>query len=215
MKERPIIFSAPMVLAILEGRKTMTRRVVRDIKQPGDTAHRMSAAAEKACLNDDGEWVFEDLDETSRYVVDCPYGKPGDRLWVRETCRAMRMPSEIWGVRYLADLDWRPNAKAEALAWYGRREGAHMPPKNVPAIHMPRWASRITLEITAVRVERLNDITVADAVAEGALVKREVDQFARVHAISMFSAIWQGIHGPGSWDANPWVWVIEFKRVFS
>lgn len=210
MKERPIIYSTPMVKAILEGRKTMTRRVVKP--QPNATH--------------DGEpywfsggyraWEYRsttDVLRKSGNVLPCPYGKPGDRLWVRETCRAMRMPSEVWGVRYLADLDWRPNAKAEALAWYGRREGAHMPPKNVPAIHMPRWASRITLEITAVRVERLNDITVADAVAEGALVQREVDQFARVHAISMFSAIWQGIHGPGSWAANPWVWVVEFQRV--
>lgn len=208
MKERPIIFSAPMVNAILEGRKTQTRRLVKT--QPNathDGEPYWFAGGYRA-------WEYRrttDVLRKSGNVLPCPYGKPGDRLWVREsgwerperTAKIMREGADTWPrFAYVAD-NWSADDHADFKRWGFKRR---------PSIHMPRWASRILLEITAVRVERLNDITVADAVAEGALVQREVDQFARVHAISMFSAIWQGIHGPGSWAANPWVWVVEFQQ---
>jgi len=208
MKERPIIFSAPMVNAILEGRKTMTRRVVKP--QPD---HPQFGKRHMLATDDEGVDLYLHSSTLHR-AIRCPYGTPGDRLWVREsgwerperTAKMMREGADTWPrFAYVAD-GWSEDDHADFKRWGFKRR---------PSIHMPRWASRILLEITSVRVERLNDITVADAVAEGALVQREVDQFARVHAISMFSAIWQGIHGPGSWAANPWVWVVEFQRVFS
>lgn len=169
MKERPIIFSGPMVRAILEGRKTQTRRVVKD-----DTM--------LAWLNCDN--VVKPINDHVAHLG-CPYGQPGDRLWVRETfCPDYDPPI------YKADED---QAK---IAWK-------------PSIHMPRWASRITLEITAVRVERLQDISDADALAEGCEPFREND----MNAIDAYADLWADINGPENWEANPWVWVIEFKKV--
>lgn len=182
-----------MVQAILEGRKSQTRRVAK----PQPTHFNPAGTPRRA-----------DPDGPSAYIY-CPYGKPGDRLWVREAWRVAECYDSQSGADLAGMLSAR-NVQYEVASeqFLGQVAGRYR-----HARFMPRWASRITLEITAVRVERLNDITVADAVAEGALVQREVDQFARVHAISMFSAIWQGIHGPGSWAANPWVWVVEFQRV--
>lgn len=219
MKERPIIFSGPMVRAILDGRKTQTRRVV---KNPG-----------LPCATDD-----QHRDEFMRNGR-CPYGYPGDRLWVRETCRAFeRREDAIDGVVYSADGAFRPieNTNKAADQWcdlyaYGKQRG-----RIVPSIHMPRWASRITLEVSGVRVERLQKITEADAVAEGLksvakdgkLFKWGIpdsdgcpgnDQPGSWHwheweksPIAAFRKLWASINGSDSWDANPWVWVIEFKR---
>lgn len=212
MKERPIIFSAPMVRAILSGAKTQTRRVVKP--QP-----------------DYRYGVLFPQGSSTGYSPDllagaCPFGRPGDRLWVRETWKHIE-----GGAIYDASGGTIDAFDPETIYRADRpnRSGPWISP-----IHMPRWASRITLEITDVRVERLQDISEADAVAEGvrrgdgkwhALDDCEavfLDEFgwfaperytrhnAPRHA---FREAWEIISGPGSWDANPWVWVIEFKKL--
>lgn len=178
MKERPILMSAPMVRAILAGAKRQTRRIA----MPKRSIEPMT-------------------DE-------CPYGQPGDRLWVRETWQS----APLRGVfAYRADPMW---SGVPAPTPDGRWR---------PSIHMPRCASRITLEITGVRVERLRDINEDDAIAEGiqpaALTGHwrlygrgangDMDRSPRVS----YRSLWESINGQGSWDANPWVWVIEFRRV--
>ena len=198
MKERPIIFRAEMVRAILAGRKTQMRRIVKPL-------HMATVHAEQFPI-----------------LAMCPYGSPGDRLWVRETCRAEAIDDEgLLGVRYVADGRFMPIANTREasdrwvqLYWYRGMEGATVPP-----IHMPRWASRITLEITDVRVERLQDISEADAVAEGCKpIRPELVQDGLIvrlgrSAVEEFRLVWEEIHGGGSWEKNPWVWVIEFKKL--
>ena len=153
----------------------------------------------------------------------CPYGQPGDQLWVRETCRAEELPDGMDGVRYLADHEFIALRPCECAVdrWldmrdYGKRPSPVSRVKTVPAIHMPRWASRITLEITGVRVERLQEINETDASAEGvdiwgkgALSKDGQD----ADPSDKFRWLWGSINGPDSWSANPWVWVVEFKRI--
>ena len=205
MKERPIIFNAPMVKAILEGRKTQTRRIV-----------------------------------TVKNKNSCPYGQPGDRLWVRETWGVGSRPDPLGGYEgieyradefYLEDSDDLPCLRVT-------------PPPDVclldydsgwmPSIHMPRWASRITLEVTGVRVERLQDIPGDDIFHEGIQrlenhswhatgsiplgTYRGLDEWTDkvnywVDPRDAYKALWDSINGPGAWEKNPWVWVIEFKRV--
>jgi hypothetical protein len=222
MKERPILFSAPMVRAILEGRKTQTRRVVK---------HRVSGPNKPNTIDfyDGKRWcgAIDARDLTGNALSLCPYGKPGDRLWVRETCLAKELSDDeaveyavqcgdpeypqfgLDGVLYPADAHFRPieNTREASERWgklstYGGRRSAV-----VPAIHMPRWASRITLEIVDVRVQRLNDISERDCCAEGcgSPITRDCKK-------PKFQGLWESINGAGSWDANPWVWVIEFKR---
>ena len=182
MIDRPILFSAPMVRAILAGTKTQTRRVLRDGTwwNPKHGVIRMAPAG-LAC--------------TGFAPVACPYGQPGDRLWVREAWAVPHRydhlgPSNIpvVGVRahYAATED------RGGLRWR-------------PSIHMCRWASRIALEIVSVRVERLQDISVEDCRAEGGAYTSPLDVRA------WYRALWESINGPGSWEANPWVWVVEFR----
>ena len=198
MKERPILFSAPMVCAILEGRKTQTRRVVKcdGIDLAGPCGNRLT-----------GDTFLSGRDWAGNHaLLRCPYGKPGDRLWVRETWRidglSTKCALEI-GRRHTDGLSFRADM-------YGDRSCDDCP--WIPSIHMPRWASRITLEITTIRVERLQDISAEDCIAEGISTQlREHD--ATCDLQSKYKALWQSIYGPGSWDANPWVWVLEFKRV--
>jgi hypothetical protein len=212
MKERPILFSAPMIRAILDGRKTQTRRIMKP--QPD------------AVLDGEPYWHiggYRTRIGAKRPFV-CPYGQPGDRLWVRETCRAEELPSgldspETLGVRYLADDCFIPigNTPESGDVWldlryYGKRASPVAPVKTVPAIHMPRWASRITLEITGIRVERLQDISESDALAEGIDPKFPPDEQWANAARMRFADIWESINGQGSWDTNPWVWVVEFRR---
>lgn len=190
MNERPILFSTPMVRAILDGRKTQTRRVVK----PCHMAMDHGEAADGTCI-DAGYIPVWRL---------CPYGHPGDRLWVRETFR--RWPD---GIQYRADLP----ADDE-------RDPSHFP-RWKPSIHMPRDCSRILLEVTGVRAERLHAIGDKDARAEGApcideASGREVlfpDADKAGSWTLGFRGIWQSINGEASWDANPWVWVVEFERV--
>jgi len=213
MKERPILFNAEMVKAILSGRKTQTRRVVkfplRDVNMGCELAGNELAGEVKA-----GDYR------------NCPLGQPGDQLWVRETCQAKELESGLDVVFYPADSTEIPvNAHPlDAGNWidlYRYRGGKG---KIIPSIHMPRWASRIQLEITNVGVQRLQDISSGDAVREGICQLpasgryciNPGDQYfggASKSAKEVYSWLWESIYGEGSWQANPWVWVIEFERV--
>jgi len=186
MTDRPILFSAEMVRAILKGRKTQTRRVMKPQPSTVDDAGRWYR------MKSGGESLM-----TSAYP--CPYGAPGDTLWVRET----------W-TQYPIELNPEP-----CDAWYKATSNGPPPPfKWRPSIHMPRWASRITLRITDIRVERLQDISEDDARAEGCdpVVHPDgaVDCGTRK---TTFASLWNKINGPGAWDENPWVWVLAFERI--
>lgn len=193
MKYRPILFSGPMVRAILEGRKTQTRRVAKmtascHVKEP--RGHR--------------RWHPADPEAT----LACPYGQPGDRLWVRETHAPQ---ADCWGA-WGKEMECY-NDGPKPIIHYRADGGEPFIEKWHPSIHMPRWASRITLEVTDVRVQRLQDISEEDAQAEGA------DQYRHpVHPnrealrhVDGFHELWNSINGSGSWEANPWVWALSFK----
>ena len=197
MKERPILFSAPMVRAIIEGRKTQTRRVVKPVGNDDAFVLLDHGTGFWPYRSDDGESsITADGNEAPHY---CPYGQPGDRLWVREAFHGYHwdQPRAV----YRADGECqRVRTQIESYE-VGRW---------TPSIHMPRWASRITLEIVSVRVERLNAISVSDAIAEGydGSVDDPIDP-----SVKWYAQLWESINGSGSWAANPWVWVVEFKRV--
>ena len=241
MKERPILFSAPMVRALLDGSKNQTRRIMK----PQHLKFFDQSAGDML-----GSWNKRPL----------PYGQPGDRLWVRESWRigAWREDTGQVAIDYLASAPQKTpwiTVPEEPENYHGESvfekywaqstddcfksnfemddndryhwEPGQSPCRKRPSIHMPRWASRITLEVTSVRVERLQDISEADAIAEG------IDQIGGAtsctpwknyglkpgapHAmncsspITSYSTLWASINGLGSWDLNPWVWVIEFK----
>lgn len=207
MTDRPILFSAPMVRALLAGTKTQTRRVIKPYRpEPIAGAAGMTALASlivvrvKARL---GGWKQGPTFKLPRVV--------GDRLWVRENWQALSfgdyLPTKdrVCDLRFaatdpLADMD----KEARGYPWR-------------PSIHMPRWASRLTLVVTAVHVQRLQDITEADAIAEG--VERDTDGWRDylmpetqccATARGSYAALWDSINGPGAWDANPWVSVTSF-----
>lgn len=200
MTERPLLMSAPMVRAILNGSKTQTRRVLKteplyDGRFAGKWKLVGKGGREAALCSP----MIADL---------CPYGMPGDRLWVREHWRAPtscdhlppRSISDSEPLRFIADETTGPDAG------FGKARRA---------FHMPRWASRITLEITGVRVERLQDICEADARAEGAPPLDPhwpIPADGRGTHASGYRSLWEQINGPESWGANPWVWVVEFTR---
>jgi hypothetical protein len=209
MNERPILFSSAMVRALLAGTKTQTRREVKATHPADATSAGVFFAPGKEY---DGEWNWlngdpRDCDSWS-WVGEpfrCPYGAPSDRLWVRET----------WGrfngcgtLAYRATNDENPMGSPER--WR-------------PSIHMPRKLSRIDLEVTGLRVQQLHDISEADAIAEGLIPLSEgsdrtwtADGTARTEyetAREAYAALWDDINGFGSWDANPWVWVVDFKVV--
>jgi len=194
-KERPILFSGPMVRAILENRKTQTRRVV---KCP------IWMTKEVDMLNPASPHHYGDVST----IKPCPYGQPGDHLWVRES----------WNVSGLAFLRKpRETAFAAPSAWkYQATDDGSWQRGWRPSIHMPRWASRILLEIVSVRVERLQDISEEDALAEGVDFHCTDPTCLICHGfcgIQCYRELWEKINGTGSWDANPWVWVVEFKRI--
>ena len=222
MKERPIPFSAPMVRAVLNGTKTQTRRVVKPV---GDD--------DCFVLQDygDGWWPYRSDDGESSLKIgmeiphSCPYGQPGDRLWVRE---AWRVPAEFDRVKP-SDLHAPSNGLLGTPVVYEttRHESVQFG-KLRPGMFMPRWASRITLEVISVRVERLQEISRDDAEAEG--IERTgpgitypfrdylagPDDWRRrfyPRAIDSYRSLWEQINGQGSWEANPWVWVVEFRRL--
>ncbi len=229
MKERPILFSAPMVRAILEGRKTQTRRVVKPIPQ-------MVTDKSITTWEGDAAALMRLFDQVGRA---CPYGQPGDRMWVRETWQGPLIDDDL-------DSDELPRNEYEKPEFCQYAADGGPTPEFMteddelvrrwrPSIHMPRWASRITLEITGVRVQRLHEISEEDAIAEGvhpAQGMRGEDDLM-VHQVvsaheglagglgtfpfpkARFVLLWDSINGkyPNNWNANPWVWAIEFKRV--
>jgi hypothetical protein len=208
MKERPILFSAPMVRALLDGSKTQTRRMVKMPPSWDCIVYADWGNGWWPYRSDDGESPSYDNNEIP---LRCPYGKAGDRLWVKETWSEVGtmdpglivyradypacMPVEYQNVPPAAEIKWKSS------------------------LFMRRTTSRILLEIVGIRVERLQDISQADARAEGAppshpsidAVSRQIGyaDFPR----SWYAQLWAQINGAGSWEANPWVWVVEFRRV--
>lgn len=238
MAERPILFSGRLVRAILEGRKSQTRRVIQP--QPEEATSDGLIGHPKLA----GYFAPHVFGHCMAKLADCPYGRPGDRLWVRETW-ALGNPlsdgSQSQRVAYRADGRWG--------AWCGDGEGGrlflphgyvagHAPAASArdargnwvglgafgdrwrPSIHMPRWASRIDLEVTGIRVERLADITEEDAKAEGvaepAIAGRlyPSGRAAPIRSyVRAFADLWDGINAKRGfgWAANPWLWVVDFK----
>ncbi|ENQ9168757.1 hypothetical protein ACERQS_001081 [Klebsiella pneumoniae] len=231
MKERGMIFNGEMVRAILDGRKTQTRRPIK-WKQT-----RFTEIGER---EDGSKWPWsEDAEHACDFWHPCPFGAVGDRIWVRETWSdvnldgapavAYRADDEVYDLmenESLLDEDGAFNyqdtrvSKYQFAAWHSDLisgiEGNWR-----PSIHMPRWASRILLEITNVRVERLNSMHDVDAMREGIqnLTTCSHSDFGipgvvnAQHPVRAFQLLWESIYGTDSWHANPWVWVIEFKRV--
>lgn len=205
MRERPILFSGAMVRAILSGQKTVTRRACKP--QPSAHAHTSSADG-----NPMSAWW-----ETGKDINRCPYGQPGERLWVRETWYCDHF--DVISGPYLKPSDLNlDEARSDGTLVYaadGLAPYECEQPAWKPSIHMPRWACRILLEITEVRVERLQDITEQQALAEGvASCAQDLDPDGNGYSPGeLFSILWSSINGTDSWNANPWVWVVEFKRV--
>lgn len=190
-----------MVCAILDGRKTQTRRVAKlNCSGRVELHHR--------------QWHVNDVAATKA----CPHGQPSDALWVRETwatprtydCMRPRDCDPRTPLYYAAD-----QSHGKLVQWSGDEDLG----KLRPCIFLPRWASRITLEITGVRLERLNDITHDDARAEGiqlgddSMLWEPMGVHSCISAMGAYANLWDAINGPDSWNANPWVWVIEFKRI--
>lgn len=201
VKERPILFSGEMVRAILAGTKTQTRRVVKPRPQMV-TQHRATQ------WEGDPAVLLGLLGQAGRK---CPYGQTGDRLWVREAFaivpRTAYAHSEGVQQTLRPDDPYNHDAAIYREGWTRSRGGFRWR----PSIHMPRWASRITLEVTGVRVERLQEISDEDSLAEG--IYPTSTGLYPGSPRAAYSRLWESINGPGSWDANPWVWCVEFKRV--
>ncbi|QXX84277.1 morphogenetic protein [Providencia sp. R33] len=215
MKERGIIFNSEMVRAILDGRKTQTRRII----NPQPELTQKSGFKWKGGLFGAGS----DDRETNRNFAHkkCPLGKVGDRLWVRETWQGPLVDEDHLD-NYRADADkFQTSEFCEYAADGGYRPEFCDLDGNIhygwkPSSNMPRWASRITLEITDVRVERLQSISEEDAKAEGfdnsqSDAANSIGWFEK--PVRAFRRDWENINGTDGWDSNPWVWVIEFKRV--
>lgn len=224
MKERPILMSGPMIRALLSGSKTQTRRVIKP--QP-------TVCPDNPMYLD---WNDSTLDvlAMARY---CPYGQPGDRLWCKEQYLAEVPGDAAWEVEGLSPGNWMPRIIEEAIVHYRASSTLGDGWKWRPSIHMPRWASRITLEVVSVRVERVQDISDYDALAEGVrcpvcgyTIRDEwthMDHYIcsqkqrssmpdiQTSAVLEFSSLWDSINAKRGfgWDANPWVWVVDFKVV--
>ena len=214
-RERPILFATPLIPRLLDGSKTQTRRIVKP--QPNKATVKMFPAAS-------GEHWIEQLPIDMRVLgrgtatisgqsIRCPFGAVGDRLWVRETFWVRNRGNTFAGTSIdykdggSKQLPSRPKGRGKLCCWR-------------PSIHMPRWASRIDLEITEVRVERVNDISREDALAEGVptepyegKVNGEPATIYPIDPVYQFCLLWSKIHGIGSWKLNPWVWVLSFRRI--
>ena len=231
MKEKPILLSGPMIRAILANTKTQTRRIFKPDRMTWDANGRYTTHAMRGGeLSITGSGPFK----PSSWLHYCPYGQPGDRLWVRESWQYYDWTDDgLPCVRFAADngTAWTkriPQEQADRLTdiWAGLSSPENYQIDNRardrrwrPSIHMPRWASRITLEVTGVRVERLQDISEADAVAEGCKpIRPELVQDGLIvrpgrSAVEEFRLVWEQIHGGGSWEKNPFVWVVTFRRI--
>jgi hypothetical protein len=227
---KPILFSAPMIQAILNGKKVQTRRIVKPQPEspaaiydvPGaDTqlTPRLMECEDGLRLNwwwaltkvGNSPCVMQDYEKT---WTKSPHGRVGTHLWVRETFFATEYPNKP----LLPNAIQTPNGwahvsyRADSDKWMRDNSGAWK-----PSVHMPQWASRITLEITRVRVERLKDISEEDAIAEGckAQIYTAPSAFIQcyISARDDFASLWESIHGVGTWERNDWVWVYDFKRI--
>lgn len=208
MKERPILFSSEMVRAILAGRKTQTRRVVKP-QSDSFITHCYPEQTDDFSAQT-GLWIAATGDRgTSKAqgTFECPYGVPGDRLWVRETfyCDTDHDdPDAMENLYYMADAQdkhWCCELIPECQC------GDVGKPRAKPGIHMPRWASRITLEIKEIRVERLQDISDDDCVAEGFEVGHPAGP------LHWYQGLWNYINPKYPWPSNPWVWIITFHAI--
>ena len=276
MKARPILMSSPMIRALLDGRKMQTRRVVKpqpDIQRIVTRAEFCAQSLNPLSTFDCGGYVYVEQANGRVVGLGCPYGKPGDLLWVREAfwCQndicdheycagcdlgsMLSLGKEYASLQYCATPlhDKLPECKYQQTVSSWEHEPVHgywwlAPPDDWtgdevsrrdkgewsflpsqyftkhPSIHMPRWASRLTLELTEVRVERLQDISNDDCFAEG--IDPETDEtylIAEHHQLGgvslrggtpercAYAALWESINGSGSWDANPWVWALSFR----
>lgn len=213
MTERPIPFSGPMVRALIAGTKTQTRRAIKGAPT-GRTAYLLGLH------RDSGVWgIHADVDrDDGVWRGRCPYGVPGDKLWVREAWRVSAVHDHVPG----SELGFGspPQVQYEAIG-DGRDETQVQWGRYRHARFMPRWASRITLEVTEVRVERLQDISEADAIAEGVDLQPRLVGYSKDSGCAWkpqdpreaYCHLWEAINGAGSWEANLWVWAVSFKRV--
>ncbi|HCI6678690.1 TPA: hypothetical protein NPP42_001886 [Klebsiella pneumoniae] len=199
ISDRGMIFNAEMVRALLDGRKTQTRRPIK-WKQT-----RFTEIGER---EDGSKWPWsEDAEHACDFWHPCPFGAVGDRIWVREAFRVHSRATDVATLVYKASErnSWTEQTRRVPVAVCNKPA---TPEKWTPSLHMPRWASRILLEITGVRVERLRSMSQDDARAEGVIAAS-----GPMEAGLAFRELWDSIYGEESWKANPWVWVIEFKRV--
>jgi len=221
MKERPILFNGEMVRAVMDGAKTQTRRIIKDVLE---TYLFVGMADNRA--------IFSDPDSPVVAEWKCPYGVAGDRLWVRETFRFVTDPKLWTCIEYRADMARiKPTGWNDKQGWQAEIEGGeefNEPGPWRPSIFCPRFGSRINVEVFDVRVERVQSIDEADAKAEGthSLIHKDMDPGTGAHISNTlsyrwgFAELWDSINGKPrkdgtdiSWAANPWVWVVEFKRV--
>ena len=193
MRKRPVLMHARSIKGIMEGRKSQTRRIVKPQPPERWTQHEFTAP-------DMVRWAYQ-LPSLDWHTVKCPYGQPGDRLWVRETwCLGGEDGKKVL---------YRATEGSDADCWR-------------PSIHMPRWASRLTLEVANVRVERVQDISYSGITREGVIpelrpgldvsIDGELSDMGLSAVRDQFKRLWDDTNGKGAWDRNDWVWVVEFKK---
>lgn len=211
IRERPVLFSGEMVRAILDNRKSQTRRPIKPVPvwnpareewrwsgSDGGTAVWSGPGAPAACALHHG------------LLPRCPYGVPGDRLWVRENWDFLPSGDSTAMIVYWADA-----AAREFVVPAGFNPMIYGGERVRPSIHMPRWASRILLEVTEVRVQRIQDITEEDAIAEGVIAAPfcKAGRPTGMEHVEAFEDAWDRICGPGAWKRNDWVWCVSFRRI--
>jgi hypothetical protein len=220
-KETPVLFSGAMVRALLDGRKTLTRRIIRTQESSWEAVWPLDdfKGREFFAFGGKEEKGLRKIVGTAK----CPLGTTGDLLWVRETVRAENLGDGKWRHVYVADGTGVDRSQFDHL--FGDK---NMPMRNskliIPSIHMPRWANRLWLEIKDVRAERLQDITEEDAMAEGIIKLKATGRFVYTRgaqhaglvyptAVEAYRGLWESLYNPESWEANPWVWAVSFGKL--